>query len=419
MTPGIDGFRDLHNCVGGRERMLRGRPELGRATEVSPRETGGWAMSRLAAANLERVRLLGILLAVLGGLLLAADRAAADEPGEDNPPAILGGAVSPSSLSFEGGNVQLSAEVVDDFGVSMIYAVVYGPDGTNQIIQLFQGNENTYFGTLEVPPNHSDSAVGYGVEVQVYDTNGAFVASSIGEVQVEAAPQFDEAPIVSDALLTPQFLPAAGGAVTISAEASDNRSVSTVFATIALPGGGSTEVPLQPVSSSHYEGTFAAPPNPGPAAAEYLVEISAQDDIGQETRVIAGAIAVEAPPVQVTGRLAVRPGSTSFGSVKIGKRAWRLLVVRNSGPRRSPPVEGVVSVSGSSAFSLVGAPAEGVHVRLRPGEVRFFLVEFRPERVGPQAGSLTIARDDGGQPGLAAALTGQGAPANRWRPHRH
>ena len=378
-------------------------------------------MSRSQGVDFGRVHLLAALLAMVVGLLLAPDRSAADEePGpEDNPPTILGGAVSPSNLSFEGGLVQLSADVVDDFGLSMVYAQVYGPDGTNQAIQLYQGSENTYFGTLEVPPNYSDLEVSYGVEVQAYDTNGAFVASLIGGVQVEAAPQFDEAPFVSDPLLAPQFLSAAGGPVTISAEASDNHSISTVFATIALPGGGSTEVPLQPVSFSRYEGTFTAPANPGPLAAEYLVEISAQDDIGQETRVSAGTVTVEAPSAQVTGRLAVWPGSTSFGSIKVGKRAWRLLVVRNSGPRRSAAVEGVVSISGSSAFSLVGAPTEGLRLRLRPGEVRFFLVEFRPSAVGPQGGSLAIVRDDGGQPGLAAALTGQGVPASRWRPPRH
>jgi hypothetical protein len=349
---------------------------------------------------------------MFGGLLLMADRSAADEePGfEDNPPSILGGEVTPANLSFEGGNVQLSADVVDDVGVSMVYAQIYGPDGNNQAIQLFQGNETTYFGTLEVPPNYSDVEVSYGVEIQAYDTNGAYVASLIGGVQVEAAPQFDEFPYVSDPQLAPSFLPAAGGPVTISAEASDNHSISTAFATIALPGGGSTEVPLQPVGFSRYEGTFTAPANPGPLAAEYLVEISAQDDIGQETRVSAGTITVEAPPPPPvsTGRLKAWPGSSSFGSVKVGKSGWRLLFVRNAGPRRSAPIEATARVAGSSAFSLLGAGADGIHFRLRPGEVRVFVVEFRPGGVGTQTGSLTIVRDDGGQAGLAVDLSGRG-----------
>jgi hypothetical protein len=38
-----------------------------------------------------------------------------------------------------------------------------------------------------VPPNSSDQPVEYGVEVQAYDTNGAYVASLIGGVQEEAS----------------------------------------------------------------------------------------------------------------------------------------------------------------------------------------------------------------------------------------
>jgi Abnormal spindle-like microcephaly-assoc'd, ASPM-SPD-2-Hydin len=358
--------------------------------------------------------MLAVCFGLLGALLLVADLAAADEPEvEDNPPAILGGAVSPGTLSFEGGNVQLSADVVDDFGVAMVYAQIYAPDGANQAIQLFQGDRTTYFGTLEVPPNYSDSMVSYGVEVQAYDTNNAYAATSIGEVQVEAAPQFDEAPYVSEALLTPQFLPSTGGSVTISADASDNRSISIVFATVA-DLGGSIEVPLQPISSSRYEGTFAAPANPGPLAAEYVVEIIAQDDIGQETRVSAGTITVEPPPPEPpppsAGQLEARPASHSFGSVLLGREARRLVFVRN-GPRRGgEPVEATARIVGSPAFSLPGAPAEGIHFSLRPGEKRAFPVEFRPTAAGEQHASLEIVRDDGGQPVLAIAVSGRAAP---------
>jgi hypothetical protein len=251
--------------------------------------------------------------------------------------------------------------------------------------------------------------VSYGVEIQAYDTNGAFVATSIGEVQVEAAPQFDEFPYVNEPLLTPPFLPVTGGTVTISAEAGDNRSISAVFAAIALPGGGSTEVPLQPVSFSRYEGTFAVPANPGPLAAEYLVEIAAQDDIGQETRVSAGTITVE-PPALSAGQLKVRQSTRSFGAVRIGRAAQRLVLVRNVPRRAGGPVEATARIVGAPAFSLPGASAEGIHFLLAPGEKQAFLVEFRPATAGKQSASLEIVRADGGQPGLSVGLTGRGVP---------
>jgi hypothetical protein len=355
-------------------------------------------------------RILAALLALVGAMLLVSGRAVADETGiEDNPPVISAGAVSPSGLSYEGGSVQLSAEVVDDFGLSMVYAQIYAPDGTTQMIQLFQGDQNTYYGTLEVPPNYSGTEVSYGVEVQAWDTNGAYVASLIGGVQVEATPQFDEAPYVTEPTLTPPFLPATGGTATIGVEAGDNRSISTVFATIALPGGGgTTEVPLLPVGFNRYEGNFTAPANPGPLGAEYVVEIIAQDDIGQETRVNAGILTVESSPTPSIGQLRTRTDTRRFGSVHFGKVARRFVFVRNAPRTGGAPIEGTARIVGSPAFSLAGASSAGVHFVLEPGVRQAFLLEFQPTTAGQQTASLEIVRDDGEQQGFAVALSGKG-----------
>jgi hypothetical protein len=367
-----------------------------------------------SAVSKERVRLLAVFLGLLAALFSTADLAVAAEPGEDTPPEIVAGEVSPSSLSHEGGNVQLRAEIVDDVGVHMVSAQIYGSDGSYQEIQLYEGYENNYFGTLEVPANPSDSPMSYGVEVQAYDTNNAFVSTSIGEVQVEAAPQFDEAPYVSDPQLLPSFLPAAGGTVTISVEAGDNRSISAVFALVALPGGGSTEVPLNGGSFSRYEGTFEVPANAGPLAAEYLIEVAAQDDIGQETRVTAGTVTVEPPAlVPSAGRLKVSREVRSFGSVKVGKRAQRHVVVRNLPRRRGEPVEATARIVGSSAYSLPGAPPEGIDFVLAPGEKRAFILQFRPNTGGGQSATLEFVRADGGQPPVTVSLTGLGVATRK------
>jgi hypothetical protein len=357
------------------------------------------------------VRVLAAFLGLLGAMVLFSGQAVADETGiEDNPPAIAGGAVSPSSLSYEGGNVQLSTEVVDDFGVSMVYALVYDPDGSTQMIQLYQGDKNTYFGTLEVPPNYSNTEVEYGVEIQAYDTNGAYAASLIGGVQVEAALPFDEYPSVVEPTLTPQFLPATGGPATISARVTDDRSVSSVYALItALPGGGSTEVPLQSNEYPRYEGTFTAPANTGALAAAYIVEIIALDDIGQETRVLTEILSVEPPPTPPSiGQLRTWSGTHRFGAVHIGQSARRFVFIRNTPRAGGAPVEGTARIVGSPAFSLAGASAEGIHFVLEPGERRAFPVKFRPTTTGQQTASLEIVRDDGGQQGFAAALSGRG-----------
>jgi Abnormal spindle-like microcephaly-assoc'd, ASPM-SPD-2-Hydin len=291
----------------------------------------------------------------------------------------------------------------------MTYAQIYRPDASGETIQLYEGYKDNYFATLEVPPNYSDSPVEHVVEVQAYDSNGAYSASLIGGVQVEGQPQFDEAPYVTNAELNPSFLPASGGTVTISADAGDNRGLAGAFATVALPGGGSIEVPMNPTSSSHFEGTYDVPANSGPLAAEYVVEVVAQDDIGQEGRGSAGIITVEAPPPPPSaGLLEIGPGDRSFGSVKPNRLAQRKVFVRNLPRKGGEPVAATAVINGSGAFSLVGS-SSAVHFVLQAGEKRAFTVEFRPTVPGEQFASLELVRDDGAQPGLAVVLSGKGS----------
>lgn len=251
---------------------------------------------RASAVSSGRVRLLAVLLGLAAMLLLPAANAVADGEGEDTPPAIAGGWLTPSSLSYAGGNVQIQAEITDDVGLQNVSAQIYGSDGSYQSFQIFEGYEDNYFGTFEAPENASESTITYEVEIQAYDTNNAFAASTIGAVQVEGRPQFDEAPWVSTTEMFPTVLPPEGGAVTIRAEAGDNRGLAGIYALVTAPGGTSTEVPMYAFDSSHFEGTFNAPANSGSLAAEYVVEVVATDDIGQQGRASAGTVTVEAPP---------------------------------------------------------------------------------------------------------------------------
>jgi len=241
-----------------------------------------------------------LLVSVVAFLLCVGTAAAAEEePGADTtPPIITNGVLSPSTLPYEGGNSQISVDIIDETELHMTTAQVYGSDGSYQAIALYQGNGTTFYGTLEAPANYSDGTVSYMVEVQAYDAFHNYNANTIGEVQVEPAPQFDESPWISQTSLNPQFLPASGGAVTIGAEAGDNRGLSAVYTTITPVSGGSTlEVGLNGVSSSYFEGTYEVPANLGPSAAEYLVEVIVEDDIGQQGRALAGTITVEAAEV--------------------------------------------------------------------------------------------------------------------------
>jgi hypothetical protein len=253
-------------------------------------------MMRTSAVSFGRVRAWAGFVGLAAVLLLPVAGAAAAETPEDTPPAVAGGSVTPSTLSYEGGNVQIQAEIVDDVGLQNVSAQIYGSDGSHQSFQLFEGYKDNYFGTFEAPENASESTISYEVEIQAYDTDNAYTASTIGGVQVEGRPQFDEAPYISLTEMYPSILPAEGGAVTIRAEAGDNRGLSGIYGSITRPDGASLEVPMYALDSNHFEGTFNAPANSGPLAAEYVVEVVVQDDIGQESRAGAGIVTVEAPP---------------------------------------------------------------------------------------------------------------------------
>ena len=182
-----------------------------------------------------------------------------------------------------------------------------------------------------------------------------------------------------------------------------------------LPGGGDTELTLSPRGENRYEGTFTAPPNSGPLAAEYLVEIIAEDDIGQQTRVTAGTLVVEAPPAPPpsVGQLKSSSSIHRFGAVPVGRTAKESVFVRNAPHVGGAPVAGTLRISGSPAFSLVGSSAG--HFVINPGQKRAFQVKFKPTTNGQQTASLEFVRDDGGQPGFAVGLSGQGVRLRRGR----
>ena len=163
------------------------------------------------------------------------------EVGADTtPPVFANGLLSPSTLPYEGGNSQISVDIIDETELHSTYAQVFGSDGTYQSIYLYQGNGSTYYGTLEAAANYSDGTVSYSVEVQAYDAFHNYNAGYIGEVQVEGRRRSSTNRRGSaDRRWTATFLPADGGTVTIDAEAGDNRGLSAVYATVTPVSGGS------------------------------------------------------------------------------------------------------------------------------------------------------------------------------------
>ena len=299
-------------------------------------------------------------------------------------------------------------------------AVIYGSTGSFEEVQLYQGTETTFYGTFVAPSNYEEQPASYSIEIQAYDDENNYSATTVAYVEVQGRPQFDEPPYFGETQLFPTYLSAEGGEVTIRVEAHDNRGISEIYATIAGPGGGQI-VPLQATDFDRFEGIWHVPANPGPAVNEYPIEVSALDDIGQEARITLGTVTEEAPttppPPPSPGILRLKAPGHIFRSLKLGKQAHWAFAVRNL-PRgkKGGVVSGIARLAGSSAFSIDGVGAEGVHFTLQPGEKLILPVTFAPTVAGPQSAAIEIVRDDGGQPGLAATLSGEGLPPKPPKP---
>ena len=173
------------------------------------------------------------ILALLAALVLALPAVASacieGGDGEDRGPLIGAAQISPSTFTYQGGTAMVSGEVEDDCGINSVHAEVVSGEGFSLYFELHPVETGSfvtavlYQGEVQLPPNFQESPVYYQAVIEAEDTNGSIEHAFTGEAEVAGQPAFDEAPIVSDPVVQPRQLPAAGGPVTIRATASDNR----------------------------------------------------------------------------------------------------------------------------------------------------------------------------------------------------
>ena len=314
-----------------------------------------------------------VLLVALALALPAAAAACGEEGPEDTGPLIPWATATPSTLPYGGGTIVVTAKVEDDCGVQQVYGEITSSDGGFFAFQMLpyediNSNARIYRAEFGAPANYQEWAVSYSTNVSAEDTNGAYEYAFAGETEVEAAPQFDEPPYVTNATLTPRNLPHTGGRVTISADISDTRSVSYAFAIVTTPSEKQIEVPLEPVNWLHYEGHFKAPSNPGTGHPTYSVRVYGQDDIGQETSEGAGTFTVSPK----TGWLRLRYlGRKRFGTVSLGDFRARTVEIHNFGGVLTKPVKATLARprarrSGCRAAPPSSSPSRSPRRKRRP-----------------------------------------------------
>ena len=371
-------------------------------------------MSGARVGNLKG-RVWALALALLGVLLLAQPASAA-VCGEESPgPLILEAKTSPGTLPFQGGTGVVTTRVEDDCGVTVI-AEISSTEGAYWSFELLPSEEDlntnhrVYRGEFQVPENFQEWPVGYQVTIQAHEQEGPFAEAYAGEIEVAGVPQFDEPPYIYEPFVARNLWGARGGESLISVSAWDLRGVASARAIVTNPDGSETEIPLEPVSFSRFEGVLPVPPNHGEAPLLYSVSVFAEDDIGQTTGGYAGAVTVEPKGTPNPGFLTMEASNRYFGSVPLGhKGSLRSVRLSNPGKPGSPPVSGFLRTS-DPQFFFPGAVPEGAPFTLAAGEERVIEVGFRPTVSGQQSARVLLVRDDGRQPKAAVTMFGWGGP---------
>lgn len=349
-----------------------------------------------------------IALAALAGLLLAAP-AAAMACGSEAPPVITNTTVTPSTLPWEGGTIRVEADVESDCGVNVALEISssdggYYPSEMLPTEETVNDNPRTYRSEFGAPANYQESPVYYQVTIRATDVEGGGDEVFPGETEVAGAPPFDEPPAISNATVKPLRVGSSGGGVTISADISDNRGVYYAWAAVMLPDETIKDVRLNPVSSSHFEGFFKAPANPGAIPQQYSVVVYAEDESALRDYEEAGTFTVS----PLTGLLnGWTTEGSYFGRVSVGSTATRTVAVHNNGGPKTQPVEASIATSGAP-FSIQGAIGGKVDFTIAAGETKTFVVAFSPTSTGYKAGSAILTRPDGSQSNVTVGLSGQG-----------
>lgn len=350
---------------------------------------------------------------MLAALLLAVPATAA-ACGESAPPTIKWAKVSPANLPWEGGTIVLTTEVESDCGVE-VYAEVNTSGPLQWSFQMLpsgdpNSNVHEYRSEIGALPNYKEEPFYYEFAIRALDAFEGSAETFAGGTEVAAAPDFDQSPYVSNAKVTPISLGTEGGWVTISADISDDRGVNYAFANVMLPNETLKEVPLEPVSASHFVGHYKAPPNYGTAAAKYSVAVYGQDDAGQLGLEEAGTFSVAGRPGPLSFEI---ERTSSIGNVTVGRTATRFITVHNTGASKPKWIKASLAVAGSSWFALHNATGRKIDFTIGPEETRRFLLDVTPTALGPASGTLTLSRPDEVQPPIVQKLTARGiAPAS-------
>ena len=229
-------------------------------------------------------------------------------------------------------------------------------------------------------------------------TTVAALAALPGSAAAVDPPAVDEQPLVFNTTFSPDALPSSGGVVNVTADVIEDVALQLVYVDVVGSDGSVQSPPLSLLSGITWGGPVTLPPNTTALPITYQITAWAQDTSLNFGGDPVGAVTV-APPL--AAGLLKAPDKVGFGDTRVGAARQKAIVIRDDARKQDPPIQFDITTTGY--FRPVGP----TRFTLRPGEKATAVVEFRPLAAGSQVGSLLFMRADGGQPGLAVALSGK------------
>jgi parallel beta-helix repeat protein len=328
------------------------------------------------------------------------------EAPDRNAPQFGSCSLSPSSLPFTGGAVQIQASVTDNVGVASVQARILRNGTVVGTVDLTPGSAPNFAGTFAAQPNRTDAAQEYAVELTATDAAGNITTVPCGTytVQVDAV-----APVILSCDATPRELPAAGGQVTFTATVTDAIPLDHVEAIVVRADGTTQHVELGSIGQDQFRGTWTVPANTTPEAQFFTISIIAADVAGNVNSSDCGALTVA---LESGGTAQLSAKQIAFGRVRFGTRVQRQFVIRNlhHGSRLSVNLSslsvpftfsvegtGLGTASATSARGrqgAVAAPGTGSSFSIGPGGIVTVTVEFAPPGIRNYSDRLLVTTSD-------------------------
>jgi hypothetical protein len=118
--------------------------------------------------------------------------AVADDPNVDEQPLVFNTTLTPDSLPQPGGTATVTAEVIEDVGLTEVYADVVGSDGSYQKVPMALQSgtvfDGIYSGAIPLPANTTGQPITYTVAVWAVDDLLTPGGDPAGTVTVGATP---------------------------------------------------------------------------------------------------------------------------------------------------------------------------------------------------------------------------------------